>query len=164
MWLQSGWLGGGGSEGIASVLTWTAPATGQYEISGFFVAGDQPLNSAAVAIVDSLSGTAPLARTVVSNNSTQAFSYQKSYSAGDVVQFQVGNNFSTGNAVGLSATISPFQVGPTSVIIDVPSGTTQTQAQAGYPALTPDIATSVTKTGAGTLVFDAANKIGRAHV
>ncbi|MFM9025005.1 MAG: autotransporter-associated beta strand repeat-containing protein, partial [Planctomycetaceae bacterium] len=31
------------------------------------------------------------------------------------------------------------------------------QAQAGYPTLTPDIATSVTKTGGGRLIFDAAN-------
>ena len=44
--------------------------------------------------------------------------------------------------------------GPSDIIIDVPSGT-QTQAQAGYPLITA--ASSVTKTGAGTLVFDAAN-------
>jgi hypothetical protein len=60
-----------------------------------------------VAIVDSLLGTAPLARTVLANNSTQSFSFTKSYSAGDVVQFQVGNNFSIGNAVGLQLAIVP---------------------------------------------------------
>lgn len=106
MWLQSGWLGGGGSEGIASVLTWQAPASGDYTFSGLFVSGDQSTNSASVAIVDSLLGTAPLGRTVLSNNSTQSFSFTKTYSAGDVVQFQVGNNFSTGNAVGLQAAIT----------------------------------------------------------
>ena len=40
------------------------------------------------------------------------------------------------------------------IVIDVPSGT-QTQAQAGYVAITT--ADSVTKIGAGTVVFDAAN-------
>ncbi len=88
------------------MLTWKAPASGDYTFTGLFVSGDQPTNSAAVAIVDSLSG-APLARTVLANNSTQSFSFTKSYSAGDVVQFQVGNNFSTGNAVGLQMSIVP---------------------------------------------------------
>jgi autotransporter-associated beta strand protein len=40
------------------------------------------------------------------------------------------------------------------IVIDVAAGT-QTQSQAGYPLITT--ADSVTKTGAGTLVFDAAN-------
>jgi formylglycine-generating enzyme len=43
---------------------------------------------------------------------------------------------------------------PAGVVIDVASGTV-TQAQAGYPSITT--ADSVTKTGAGTLVFDAVN-------
>jgi hypothetical protein len=41
---------------------------------------------------------------VLGNNATQAFSFTASYNAGDTVQFQVGNNFSTGNAVGLQVT------------------------------------------------------------
>lgn len=106
IWFQSGWLSGTASEGIAPVLTWSAPASGDYTFSGLFVSGDQSTNSASVAIVDSLSGT-PLSRTVLANNSTQSFSFTKSYSAGDVVQFQVGNNFSTGNAVGLQVTVVP---------------------------------------------------------
>ncbi len=44
--------------------------------------------------------------------------------------------------------------GPTGIVIDVPSGV-QTQAEAGYPAI--GSADSVQKTGAGTVVFDAAN-------
>ena len=44
--------------------------------------------------------------------------------------------------------------GQPAIVIDVPSGT-QTQSQAGYPAI--GVAESVTKTGAGTLIFDAAN-------
>jgi hypothetical protein len=107
MWFQSGWLSGTSSEGIAPVLTWKAPTSGDYTFTGLFVSGDQSGNSAAVAIVDSLLGTAPLARTVLANNSTQSFSFTKSYSAGDVVQFQVGNNFSIGNSVGLQLAIVP---------------------------------------------------------
>lgn len=106
MWFQSGWLSGGSSEGIAPVLTWTAPATDTYTFTGLFVSGDQSANSAAVAIVDSVSGV-PLARTVLANNSTESFSFSNSYTAGDIVQFQVGNTFSTGNAVGLQVTIVP---------------------------------------------------------
>jgi len=105
MWFQSGWLGGGSSEGIAPVLTWKAPTNGSFIFTGLFVSGDQAANSAAVAIVDSLS-TVSLSRTVLANNSVQAFSFTNSYNAGDVVQFQVGNNFSGGNAVGLQLDVS----------------------------------------------------------
>jgi len=105
MWFQSGWLGGGASEGIAPVLTWKAPTNGSFVFSGLFVSGDQAANSASVAIVDSLSAVS-LSRAVLANNSIQAFSFTNSYNAGDVVQFQVGNNFSGGNAVGLQLDIS----------------------------------------------------------
>jgi autotransporter-associated beta strand protein len=50
------------------------------------------------------------------------------------------------------AIVSPWQL-----TIDVPAGT-QTQAEAGYPSIAT--AASVTKTGLGTLVFDAANAFG----
>jgi hypothetical protein len=102
--MQSGWLSGGGLEGIAPVLTWTAPQTGVYAFAGQFVAGNQPANSAAIAIVDSLGSSNLLSRMVLSNNATQAFSFTASYNAGDTIQFQVGNNFSTGNTVGLQVT------------------------------------------------------------
>jgi len=46
---------------------------------------------------------------------------------------------------------------PVDIVIDVPSGQTQTQGQAGYPLLSG--ATPVQKTGAGTLVLDAANTL-----
>jgi hypothetical protein len=112
IWMQSSYLANtqpspaGPAEGIASVLTWTAPMAGSYSFSGRFVAGNQPGNSAAVSIVDSLGGT-NLARTILSNNSTQSISFTKSYNAGDTVQFQVGNHFSTGNAVGLQVNVAP---------------------------------------------------------
>ena len=107
IWMQSAWLGGNGTtggEGIASVLTWTAPQTGVFAFAGQFVSGNQSGNSAAVAIVDSLGSLNLLSRTVLGNNATQAFSFTASYNVGDTVQFQVGNNFSTGNAVGLQVT------------------------------------------------------------
>ncbi|MFM8653369.1 MAG: PEP-CTERM sorting domain-containing protein, partial [Verrucomicrobiota bacterium] len=102
IWMQSGWLSGGGSEGIASVLTWTAPSSGAFQFAGQFLAGNQAANSAAVAAVTS-SG-ALLGRTVLGNNSAQAFSFMATFAAGETIQFQVGNNFSTGNAVGLQVT------------------------------------------------------------
>jgi hypothetical protein len=108
IYMQSGWLGGGSSEGIAPVLTWTAASSGQYSFSGLFVSGDQPANSSAVAIVTSsgvvVDSGALLSRTVLSNNSLQNFNFLATFSAGDTVQFQVGNNFSAGNAVGLQVT------------------------------------------------------------
>ena len=106
IWFQSGWLGGGATEGIAPVLTWTAPTNGTFIFNGLFVSGDQAANSAAVAIVDSLS-TSVLSRTVLANNSIQSFSFTNTYNLGDTVQFQVGNNFSGGNAVGLQLEVVP---------------------------------------------------------
>lgn len=106
IYMQSGWLGGGGSEGIAPVLTWTAPTNGTFTFSGLFVSGDQTGNSAVVAIIDSLGGT-NLTRTVLANNTIESFTFTNTYNAGDTVQFQVGNNFSTGNAVGLQVEVVP---------------------------------------------------------
>lgn len=104
VWLQSACIyPAGGGEGIAPVLTWTAPETSAYTFAGQFIAGDQPGNSAAIAIVDSI-GSSLLPRTGLANNATQSFSFTVSYSAGDVIQFQVGNLVSTGNAVGLQLT------------------------------------------------------------
>ena len=107
IWMQSAYLQQPTGEGIASVLTWTAPATQVYDFYGLFVSGNQPTTSAAVAITDSLGGTAPLSRTVLANDTVQSFSFSKAYTAGDVVQFQVGNSLSSGNAVGLQVSIIP---------------------------------------------------------
>jgi hypothetical protein len=107
IWMQSAYLQQGTGEGIASVLTWTAPATRTYDFFGLFVSGNSPSQSAAVAITDSRGGTAPLSRTLLANDAVQSFSFSKAYTAGDVVQFQVGNNLSSGNAVGLQVSIIP---------------------------------------------------------
>ena len=111
IWLQPAYLSNtntapnGPAEGIAPVLTWKAPSTGSYIISGRFVSGDQPANGASVAIVDSRGGTL-LARTSLSNNTVNSFSYTNTYNGGDVVQFQVGSDFKTGNAVGLQVEVN----------------------------------------------------------
>ncbi len=107
IWMQSAYLQQGTGEGIASVLTWTAPDTRTYDFFGLFVSGNSPSQSAAVAITDSLGGAAPLSRTLLANDAVQSFSFSKAYTAGDVVQFQVGNNLSSGNAVGLQVSIIP---------------------------------------------------------
>lgn len=70
------------------------------------------------------------------------------------------NTFDTGtftvNLTGndLQIVFSPGGSPTNDIVIDVPSGS-QTQAEAGYPTIT--VADSVTKIGAGTVVFDAAN-------
>jgi autotransporter-associated beta strand protein len=64
-----------------------------------------------------------------------------------------GGSFSIAQA-GNSLNLVFTPDGPSVIVIDVPSGT-QTQAEAGYPTITA--ASSVTKTGAGTLVVDAVN-------
>lgn len=121
IWFQSAWLSSATSEGIAPVLIWKAPQTGFYSFSGLFVAANQASNGASVAIVDSLGGAAPLSRTVLTPNTTQSISFTKSYAAGDVVQFQVGSDFKTGNAVGLQINVSP--VVTTNVILTLQTST-----------------------------------------
>ena len=72
-------------------------------------------------------------------------------SAGVWTRVTGGNTWTfTESSGSLSLASSPT----TDIIIDVASGS-QTQAEAGYPTIAT--ATSVTKTGAGTVVFDAAN-------
>jgi len=106
IWMQSGWLGGTGSEGIASVLSFTIPETGTYTFTGKFIAGAQGANGASVAIVDSLN-TPLLSRTTMISDELTNFNFTKTYNTGDVVEFQVGSNFTTGNAVGLDLYVIP---------------------------------------------------------
>ena len=96
-------MGGATRDGIAPVLTWTAPETSAYTFAVQYIAGNQLGNGAAVAIVDSL-GTALLSRTVLNPNVGGSFSFTASYNAGDVVQFQTGADFKIGNAVGWQVT------------------------------------------------------------
>ena len=106
IWMQPVWLGGGGSEGIGCLLTWKAPRADTFTFTGRYVSGDQAANGASVAIVDSL-GASLLSRQSVANNSGNTFTFTKTYSEGDVVQFQTGTDYKTGNAVGWQVNIVP---------------------------------------------------------
>jgi fibronectin-binding autotransporter adhesin len=83
-----------------------------------------------------------LVRTAAANGTA---GFANSFGTGTFAVAQAGND--------LRVVFTPG--GPSSdIVIDVPSGS-QTQAQAGYPTIAT--ANSVTKTGTGTVVFDAAN-------
>ncbi len=76
--------------------------------------------------------------------------------SGGFVNDLAGGTFSlaqSGNNLNLVFTAVP----PSVITINVGSGTTQTQTQAGYPTLSGSI--PVVKTGAGTLVITAANTL-----
>lgn len=75
-------------------------------------------------------------------------------SAGFANDMQGGSFSVTQAGTSLNLVFTPAGGVPTDIVIDVSSGSV-TQAQAGYPSIPS--ATSVTKTGAGTVVFDAAN-------
>ena len=136
IWMQPVWLGGttDEGEGIANVLTWTAPAAGTYTFSGSFVIGgtDPSASGASFAIVDSL-GNIPLPRAVGNQTSTHFFDFTQELSAGDVLQFQVGSGFAPAAAVGLNVDV---------VLEDAGS---------------PNNKVSVAKTGAGKWVLGGAN-------
>ncbi|HSY44180.1 MAG TPA: hypothetical protein VK811_09720, partial [Candidatus Acidoferrum sp.] len=116
LWMQAGWLGGNNTEGegICPVVTWTAPANGTYIFNGSFLIGNNGTSgpdgaNCDYAIVDSLGGI-EVPRTVVAQGSYNTFSFQKTFSAGDVVEFQVGSDYQTGAAVGFNCIISDTPV------------------------------------------------------
>ncbi|MBU6151695.1 MAG: hypothetical protein KGR25_09615 [Chloroflexi bacterium] len=147
IWLQPAWLSSVESEGIASVLTWTAPKSGTFTFAGQFVAGNQPDNGASVAIVDSLGGT-KLGRTVLNPNATQPIAFSATYTAGDVVQFQVGSDFKTGNAVGLKLDVIPPV--STNVILTLQTTTNLTKSWTNLP-VTPAMITPAGELNVGSL-------------
>ena len=124
----------------------------------------------------SLSATAPDANgDAVNFSSTQGYTWTIASAAGGITGFTsdafVINTTAVNGAAGFSNNLGggSFSLalagndlnlvftpgsGPQDIVIDVPSGS-QTQAAAGYPTIAS--ANSVTKTGAGTLVMDAAN-------
>ena len=112
LWMQAGWLGGNSSqgEGICPVVTWTAPASGTFSFTGSFLIGNNGTSGpdgskCDFAIVDSLGGI-EVARTVVDQGTYNTFSFNRTFTAGDVVQFQVGTDYQTGAAVGFNADIA----------------------------------------------------------
>lgn len=148
IWMQPSWLNGTNSEGIAPVLTWTAPQSAVYIFSGLFVAGNQPDNGASVAVVDSKGGTAPLPRTVLAPNASLPVAFTNSYATGDVVQFQVGSDFKTGNAVGLQIRVtSAFS---TNVILTLQK-TTNLSSQWQFVPITTGMITPAGELNVGAL-------------
>ena len=128
IWMQSGWLGGGVSEGIASVLTWTAAETGTYQINTSWQIGNNGTSGgpngrpeATIAILTA--ANALLARTVVDQGSSYSYSYLVSFNAGDTVQFQAGNNFQIGAAIGLSATVTAIPEPSSGMLLTAGLGT-----------------------------------------
>jgi hypothetical protein len=103
IWMQAGYLNGPGVEGIAPVLSWTAPASGYYTIDGSWVVANQTGGGASLAIADNAGLTYD--RYAAAMGSTNPFTYTKYYAAGTVIQFQVGSDFKTGAPVGLDADI-----------------------------------------------------------
>jgi hypothetical protein len=120
IWMLPQWLGGATNqgEGIANVLTWTAPAAGTYTFSGSFVIGgtDPSASGASFAIVDSL-GNIPLPRTVGNQTGTHVFDFTQELSAGDVLQFQVGSGFAPAAAVGLNVDVNVIPEPSTYVLL-----------------------------------------------
>jgi sulfatase modifying factor 1 len=103
-----------------------------------------------------LAGAAGSARGIRGGSWTSG-AYDLSASVRATIDPSNGGNFGSGFRL---ASPDPS----TGTLFDVASGT-QTQGAAGYPLLTPVNATSVTKTGLGALVLDAANTYtGRTRV
>ena len=124
----------------------------------------------------SLSGVGPDVNGPAINwTATQGYTWKIASAAGGITGFDAGkftiNTAATNGTAGFANDLAggSFSVavsgndlnlvftpgsGPSQIVIDVPSGS-QTQAQAGYPTIAT--AASVTKIGAGSVVFDAAN-------
>src|SRR3954452_18420151 len=101
-----------GSAGENSVIRWSAPATAQYRVHGYFV-GYAPSfpPTTDVAILHNNSTAATLfSSNINSYNVPASFDVTTAFSAGDTVEFTVGfgsnGNFS-GDGTGLDVTIDP---------------------------------------------------------
>lgn len=106
------WLQGTGitntTDGLGALLTWTAPSSGTFQFSGSYINGNNAGQSTSFAIVDSLNNTLLAKQTLAPSSSTNSFGFTRTYSAGDVVQFQVGTPAaSQGSPLGLSVEVTP---------------------------------------------------------
>lgn len=107
LWIQSTGLSPS-TDGLGAMLTWTAPSTGTFTFSGSYVNGNYGDLSTAFAIVDSLSNTLLPRQLLAANASEASFSFTTNYSAGDMVQFQVGTPAAAqGSPLGLSVQVVP---------------------------------------------------------
>jgi len=131
-----------------NVNLWTLAATP--DVSGS-TANFDPSQSYSWRIASAAGGITGFASdkfAVVSGATNGTGGFANSFGGGTFAIAQSGNDL---NLV--------FTAGSTPVVItiDVPSGTTQTQTQAGYPTLSGSI--PVVKIGGGTLVVDQANTL-----
>ena len=106
VWLQAAWLDNPAGEGIATVLTWTAPSAGTFSFSGSFQIGNNGENSAASTAIVASTEEVLLARSTPAMGSNQAFKFEKAFKKGDTVQFQVGTGGKIGAAVGLNVEVT----------------------------------------------------------
>jgi autotransporter-associated beta strand protein/T5SS/PEP-CTERM-associated repeat protein len=128
-----------------AINLWTLSSTGP-DVDGP-AANFDPTTSYSwrIATAASITGFSEDAFEIVTTSANGTAGFANSTSGGTFSLALAGND--------LNLLFTPGS-GPTDIIIDVPSGT-ETQAEAGYPTI--GAATSVTKIGAGTVVFDAAN-------
>ncbi len=104
LFLVPAYLGVPFSDGIASIVTWTAPAAGTYNFSGDFLpASNNP--GFAYSIVDSTGGI-EVPRTTAAESTYNNFGFQKTLNAGDVVEFQVGTAGQPASQVGFNCSIN----------------------------------------------------------
>ena len=106
VWLQAAWLGSATGEGLATVLTWTAPSAGTFSFNGSFQIGQNGENSAASTAIVASTDEVLLARSTPAMGSNQAFKFEKTLKKGDTVQFQVGTDCKVGAAVGLNVEVT----------------------------------------------------------
>ena len=106
IWMQAGWLGGGAAEGIAPVVTWTAPYSGIYDFKGSFQIGSNNASSGASIAIVSSTGAAPMERTVAAQVADYPFAFRRTLNQGDVIQFQVGSDSKTSVPVALNADVT----------------------------------------------------------
>jgi autotransporter-associated beta strand protein len=74
-----------------------------------------------------------------------------------IVMYDGGQSHATETLAIYDHILSEIHAIPEPVVVFNITTGTQTQSDAGYAVLTPEIATSVTKSGPGTLILDAAN-------
>ena len=145
-----------GSLGENSVVRWTAPATAQYRVHGYFVGYDSSFPTTTdVAILRNNSTASTLFSSNINSYNVPAnFDVTTTFSAGDTVEFTVGfgsnGNFS-GDGTGLDVTIDP--AGPANADVAISGsapGTVANGANFAYTTIVtnngPAAASNVTAT------------------
>ena len=93
------------TDGLGAMLTWTAPTSGTYTFSGSYINGNYD-QSTAFDIVDSRGNTLLSRQLLAAASVESSFNFTRIYSAGDVVQFQVGTPAAAqGSPLGLAVNV-----------------------------------------------------------